>query len=41
MIMKDFFYLTDDIEKDQSDIEDIYDGYKGKIPEFSFSKAKG
>ncbi|MDG2449890.1 MAG: 1-acyl-sn-glycerol-3-phosphate acyltransferase [Saprospiraceae bacterium] len=41
IIMKDLFYLTDDIEKDQSDIEDIYDGYKGKIPDFSFSKAKG
>ena len=40
MIMKEFFYVTDDAEKDQNDIEDIFDGYLGKVPEFSFSKSK-
>lgn len=39
IIMKEFFYPTDDPKKDQSAVEDIFDGYKGKNPEYSFSKA--
>ena len=40
IIFNDFFYPTDNDEKDISQLEDLFDGYQGKVPEFSFSKDK-
>lgn len=39
MIIKDLFYPTDDEKKDQEEIEKLYDGYIGKIPEYSFTRS--
>ena len=38
IIFNDFFYPTDDKAKDLNEIENIFDGYIGKVPEYSFSK---
>ncbi|MEE9372786.1 MAG: 1-acyl-sn-glycerol-3-phosphate acyltransferase [Saprospiraceae bacterium] len=38
MIMKELFFPTDDTAKDLENIENIFDGYVGKVPQNSFSK---
>ena len=38
IIMNDFYYPSGDDQKDISEIENIFVGYKGRNPEYSFSK---
>ena len=38
IVIKEFFHPTHDETKDLDEIENIFDGYKGKVPEYSFSK---
>lgn len=36
MIMKDLFYTTGDADKEIAQIENMFRGYKGKVPAYSF-----
>jgi len=36
IVMNEFFYPTEDEEKDMRAIEDIFRGYQGKVREYSF-----